>query len=226
MNTISVLIIDDDINIREIMKVYLIKEGYDVIEAGDGIEALSLLDKQKPDLLIIDIMMPYLDGFSFIKEAKKMSDIPSIFVSAKGDDEDKIRGLKLGSDDYLVKPFHPEELLARVEAVLRRTNKLKKENESVKIGPFSFNVTSRSVQLHGNPLKLTIKEYDLLYFLASRSGKVFTRGQLLDQIWGSDYDGSDRTVDTHIKTLRLKTGNDSDIIQTVWGYGYKFEVGS
>ncbi|MCP3740914.1 response regulator transcription factor [Rossellomorea sp. BNER] len=224
MNNISVLIIDDDINIREIMKIYLIKEGYDVIEANDGIEALSLLDKQKPDLLIIDIMMPYMDGFSFIKEAKKMYDVPSIFVSAKGDDEDKIRGLKLGSDDYLVKPFHPEEFMARVEAVLRRTIKFK--NETMKMGPFSFNLTSRSVQLHGIPLKLTIKEYDLLYFLASQSGKVYTRGQLLDQIWGRDYDGSDRTVDTHIKTLRLKVGNDSNFIQTVWGYGYKFEVRS
>jgi DNA-binding response OmpR family regulator len=169
-------------------------------------------------------MMPYMDGFSFAEEMKKMHDIPLIFLSAKGEEWDKVHGLRLGGDDYIVKPFHPEELIARIESVLRRSKASAVQSSIFTAGPLTISVETHSVLLHGNPLSLTLKEFELLLLLIKNQGKLFTREQLLYLIWGDNYTGSERTVDTHIKTIRLKLKNDGQLIQTVWGKGYKLEV--
>lgn len=224
MNQSTIMVIDDEEQMRKMIRTFLKKDGYKVVEATDGTHALSLLDKAKPHLLIVDVMMPFMDGFTFAKEVKRISSIPLIFLSAKGEEWDKVHGLKLGGDDYIVKPFLPEELLARVESVLRRTYNNKVASDVLTIGPLVINNDSYQVKLHGAPLSLTRKEFSLLHLLANNKKRVYSREQLLQLIWGDNYQGSGRTVDTHIKTLRLKMGNDGNLIETVWGIGYKFEV--
>ncbi|MEK4028097.1 MULTISPECIES: response regulator transcription factor [Bacillaceae] len=224
MNGLTVMIIDDEETMRQLLKTFLEKEGYAVMEASNGIDALSAIDKQVPDLLIVDVMMPYMDGFTFAAEIKRRYDLPLIFLSAKGEEWDKIHGLKLGGDDYIVKPFHPGELLARIESVLRRTNPSSRQTNRYTIGPLTLDMQSYKVTVNGRSLSLTLKEYELLSWLAQHPGKVFSREQLLHSVWGEEYNGSERTVDTHVKTLRLKLKDQSALIQTVWGIGYKFEV--
>ncbi len=224
MNQTTIMVIDDEKQMRELIRTFLEKDGYMVVEATDGVHALSLLDKTKPHLLIVDVMMPFMDGFTLAKEVKSISSIPLIFLSAKGEEWDKVHGLKIGGDDYIVKPFMPEELLARVESVLRRVYDSKMASDFLTIGPLVINNESYQVKLNGNSLSLTRKEFGLLYILAKNSGRVYAREQLLFLVWGESHQSSERTVDTHIKTLRLKMGEYGDLIETVWGIGYKFEV--
>ncbi|OKL36329.1 response regulator transcription factor [Domibacillus mangrovi] len=224
MNGITVLIIDDEDTMRALVKAFLLQEGYSVIEASNGMDALTLIKKKEPDLLLVDVMMPYMDGFSFASELKKNHNIPLIFLSAKGEEWDKVQGLKLGGDDYIVKPFHPGELLARIESVLRRTKQLPASHNKVTIGPLVLDALAYKALINNQALSLTLKEFEMLSILAKNNGTVFTREQLLESVWGSFYSGTGRTVDTHIKTLRLKLKEHSYLIQTVWGVGYKFEV--
>ncbi|GLY09384.1 response regulator transcription factor [Bacillus badius] len=224
MNGLKVMIIDDEEAMRQLVSTFLEKEGYTVIQAANGMEALSAIDQQMPDLLIVDVMMPYMDGYAFTKEVKRKYDLPLIFLSAKGEEWDKIHGLKLGGDDYIVKPFHPGELLARIESVLRRANPSSRPTDRYTIGPLALDANAYKATVNGKALSLTLKEYELLVRLAQNPGKVFSREQLLQLVWGEDYNGSERTVDTHVKTLRLKLKDQASLIQTVWGVGYKFEV--
>ena len=224
MNPTTIMIIDDEPQMRKLIRAFLEKEGYDVVEATDGVHALSLIPETDPHLLIVDVMMPYMDGFTFAKEIKRTSTIPLIFLSAKGEEWDKIQGLKLGGDDYIVKPFLPGELVARVESVLRRSYLNKTAKVILTIGPLVIDNVAHTILLHGEPLSLTRKEFGLLHILAKNKGRVYSRKQLLHLVWGEDHQSSERTVDTHIKTLRLKMGADGELIETVWGIGYKFEV--
>ena len=224
MNSSTIMIIDDEPQMRKLIRMFLEKEGYTVIEATDGVHALSLIAKVDPQLLLVDVMMPYMDGFTFAKEVKRTSTIPLIFLSAKGDEWDKIQGLKLGGDDYIVKPFLPGELLARIESVLRRSYQNKAIADTLTIGPLVIEIEAHKVSLNGNPLLLTLKEFGMLHILAKNKGRVYSREQLLHIVWGEEHQSSERTVDTHIKTLRLKMGNHGELIETVWGIGYKFEV--
>jgi DNA-binding response OmpR family regulator len=226
LNSLKVLIVDDEDQMRELIKTFLNREGYTCLEAKDGMEALNLVKHEHPDMLIVDVMMPYLDGFSLVKEMRNYFhlDIPVIFLTAKGDDEDKVKGLKLGGDDYMVKPFNPAELLARMEVIFRRTRQHENKNQVVTYGPLQIDLQGRVATVEGRKLAFTQKEFDLLLFLAKNKGTVFSRRQLLDHIWGPSYEGSERTVDTHIKTIRLKLKEHGHLIETVWGLGYKFEV--
>ncbi|PLR67547.1 MULTISPECIES: response regulator transcription factor [Bacillaceae] len=218
------MVIDDEETMRALVKTFLIQEGYSVIEAANGMDALALLQNNTPDLLLADVMMPYMDGFSFAGELKKNHDIPLIFLSARGEEWDKVQGLKLGGDDYIVKPFHPGELLARIESVLRRTRQIPKPHTRFIIGPLVLDSLAYKALIDDQPLSLTLKEFEMLSLLARNKGTVFTRDQLLESVWGTDYNGTGRTVDTHIKTLRLKLKDHAYLIQTAWGIGYKFEV--
>ncbi len=216
------MIIDDELEMRKLIRTLLEREGYSVIEATDGLHAFELLKKVTPHLFIVDVMMPFMDGFTFANELKRTSTTPLIFLSAKGEEWDKIQGLKLGGDDYIVKPFLPGELLARIESVLRRSNVNKKTDDRFTVGPVTIDNDSHTVTLNSMPLSLTLKEFGVLHLLAKHKGRVYTREQLLEIVWGEDHESSERTVDTHIKTLRLKMGKDGELIETVWGLGYKF----
>ncbi|PGT91124.1 MULTISPECIES: response regulator transcription factor [Bacillaceae] len=222
----KILVVDDEPEMRELVNLYLRKEGYDVLQAEDGDEALKFLPQFSPHLILLDVMMPKIDGFTLAKQIQEEYSIPIIFLTARGDEWDRIHGLKLGADDYIVKPFSTGELLARVEAVLRRTsnhaNQLQDNRQN--FGSISFELKSRKAFCYEKPLSLTLKEYELLLFLATHKSQVFSREHLLEKIWGIDYTGSERTVDTHIKTLRLKLDAAANSIQTVWGVGYKFEA--
>lgn len=224
MNSSTIMIIDDEPQMRKLIRMFLEKEGYTVVEATDGIHALSLIAKTEPQLLLVDVMMPYMDGFTFAKELKRTSTIPLIFLSARGEEWDKIQGLKLGGDDYIVKPFLPGELLARIESVLRRSYQNKPVADTLTVGPLIIDTGAHTMLLNGKPLLLTLKEFGMLHVLAKNKGRVYSREQLLHIVWGEEHQSSERTVDTHIKTLRLKMGNDGELIETVWGIGYKFEV--
>ena len=215
MNPTTIMIIDDEPQMRKFIRAFLEKEGYDVVEATDGVHALSLIPEADPHLLIVDVMMPYMDGFTFAKEIKRTSTIPLIFLSAKGEEWDKVQGLKLGGDDYIVKPFLPRELVARVESVLRRSYLNKTAKEILTIGPLVIDNVAHTMLLHGEPLSLTRKEFGLLHILAKNKGRVYSRKQLLHLVWGEDHQSSERTVDTHIKTLRLKMGADGELVETV-----------
>lgn len=220
----TILVIDDEPQMRELIRTILQQAGYAVSEASDGSKALAVIQQQTIDLCIVDVMMPFMDGFTFAQEVKRQSAVPLIFLSAKGEEWDKVQGLKLGGDDYIVKPFLPAELLARVEAVLRRTYR-KTEPALFESGPLQVNEEAHTAQLHGKPLNLTLKEFSLLLLLMKHKGRAYSREQLLELIWGNDHQSSERTIDTHIKTLRLKLGDSGKLVETVWGIGYKFEDG-
>jgi DNA-binding response OmpR family regulator len=221
---VTIMIIDDEEQMRKLVQTFLQNEGYTVLQASNGMEALTKIHKRTPDLILVDIMMPYMDGFTFAEEVKKIHDIPLIFLTAKGEEWDKVYGLRIGGDDYIVKPFYSGELLARIESVLRRSKIATLPTARLMIGPLILNVKSHTALLDGQPLSLTLKEYELLHLLTKNKGQLFSREQLLHSIWGDTYTGSERTVDTHIKTLRLKLKRHGTLIQTIWGKGYKFEV--
>lgn len=224
----KILIVDDDEHISELISLYLIREGYDTKEVHDGKSALEAFKTYSPNLIMLDIMMPVMDGYEVCKEIRKTSTVPIIMLTAKGDTIDKVLGLELGADDYIVKPFEAKEMVARVKAVLRRfdTGKAEKENSKIlKYENLEVNMENYTVKYHGEFLNFPPKEFELLYFLAKRPNQVFTRDQLLDKIWGYEYIGDTRTVDVHIKRIREKFDQkDPWNVKTVWGVGYKFEV--
>lgn len=225
MKGYSLLIVDDEAQMRELISMYAEREGYRCTEAEDGQQALELLAKRTFDVIILDVMMPKLDGLSFCKKVRETSDIPIIFVTARGGEVDRVTGLKIGADDYLVKPFSPRELLARIEALLRRVRPSTVVSEELeRYGALEIDTKGHEARINGTELSLTLKEFDLLTYLARHPGQVLDRERLLEMVWGYDYYGNARTVDTHVKTLRMKLGEHAGLIQTVWGVGYKFEV--
>lgn len=222
----KVLIVDDDENISEVIDMYLKSSGYYTRVALNGKEAQELYLDYNPDIVLLDVMIPYIDGIDVLKWIRKQRETPVIMITAKGDTFDKVLALEIGADDYIVKPFEPKELLARVKAVLRRYSPDNIKNEIIKLSDLSIDSSSYKVIYNGEEIKMPPKEFELLYYLANNKNKVFTREQLLCEVWGYDYPGDSRTVDVHIKRLREKlSGGEQWEIQTVWGVGYKFEVG-
>lgn len=219
---------DDDSNIAELICLYLVKEGFETERAHNGKEALKQIQKFSPNLVILDVMMPEMDGYETCREIRKQGAIPVIFLTAKGETFDKVLGLELGADDYIVKPFDNKELVARVKAVLRRTETKETNLKKLIFPGLIINQSNYSVNYHDKDIEMPPKELELLFFLASHPNQVFTREQLLNQIWGYEYYGDTRTVDVHIKRIREKLDNDDHNepwgIKTVWGVGYKFEV--
>ena len=222
----NILVIDDDVNICELIRLYIEKEGYSAIVAYDGIKGLEAFRKNAPSLVLLDLMLPGMDGLQVCREIRKLSNIPIIMLTAKGETFDKVLGLELGADDYIVKPFDTKELVARIKAVLRRIENKTTDNEEVIYPNLVINKTNYTLKLSGITLELPPKELELIYFLASNPNKVFTREQLLEQVWGYDFYGDSRTVDVHIKRIREKIDieDSSWRLKTVWGVGYKFEV--
>ena len=221
----KILIVDDEQKIREVIREYSEFNGYEVEEAADGMEAVSLCRLNDYDLIIMDIMMPKLDGYSACKEIKKAKNIPVIMLSARGEEYDKLFGFELGIDDYVVKPFSPKELMARVNAVLARSSaKQEEQPEILKFNGLEINIPARTVTVDGKKVELTPKEYELLFYLVENKNIALSRNKLLSDIWGYDFFGDDRTIDTHIKNLRNNLGPYRDYIVTLRGVGYKFEV--
>ena len=224
----KVLIVDDDKNICDLLRVYLEKEGYSTIISNEGNEAMVKFNSLHPDIVLLDIMLPGMDGWQICKEIRKASDTPIIMLTAKSEIFDKVLGLELGADDYIVKPFDTKEVLARIKAVARRSGKLPKpvEMQEVHYDKLSINLTRYVLKAGGKVIDAPPKEIELLFYLASNPNRVFTRDQLLDEIWGFDYYGDSRTIDVHIKRLRGKLCGISKQweLTTVWGVGYKFEL--
>ena len=222
----NILVIDDDKNICEVIKLYLVKEGYRVTVANDGQAGIDAFRQEVPELIVLDIMMPILDGWDVLKHIRKTSTVPVIMLTAKGETFDKVLGLELGADDYIVKPFDPKEFIARVKAVTRRANLQEEENANIEYDELVINMANYTVHYKGEVVEMPPKEIELLFFLASHPNKVFTREQLLQQVWDFEFFGDSRTVDVHIKRLRKKLFDQSNNweIKTVWGVGYKFEV--
>ncbi|MBU9720937.1 MULTISPECIES: response regulator transcription factor [Bacillaceae] len=223
---IKILVIEDDPNISDLTELYLMKEGYQVIKALDGEAGLALYYDENPDFIILDIMLPKMDGWDVCQEIRRDRPIPIIMITGKGESYDKVKGLELGADDYIVKPFDPKEVLARIKAVLRRTNPQFSSQENVELPDLSINMQEHKIIVNQKEITLPPKELELLFFLASNPNQVFTRQQLLDRVWGYDYDGDYRTIDVHIKRLREKMhlGSESWNLKTIRGVGYKFEV--
>lgn len=224
----KILVCDDDKNIVELLRLYLEKEDYTVVVAYDGEEAIEKFNAENPDLVLLDIMMPKLDGWQVCREIRKKSDVPIIMITAKGETFDKVLGLELGADDYVVKPFDAKEIVARIKAVIRRTGKTSANNDvkEVVYDKLSVNMTRYELKVDGQVVDTPPKELELLFHLASNPNRVYTRDQLLDEVWGFEYYGDSRTVDVHVKRLREKLEGVSDqwSLKTVWGVGYKFEV--
>ncbi len=224
----NILIVEDEKNMQEIIAEYMRRSGHVCYTADDGVDALMVLKNNPMDLMILDIMMPHIDGFSVCKMAREMSNLPIIMLTAKSGEDDKLKGYNLGADDYMTKPFSPKVLLAKTNALLRRTSVIPTDTvnvvNTVDGGKISIISASHKVFLDGQEITLTYKEYELLYFLMSNPGQIFTREQLLNRIWGYDFEGTTRTVDTHIKTLRQKLGDEGRHIVTLIRSGYKFEV--
>ena len=224
----KILIVDDDSNISELLTMYFENEGYDVKIANDGVEGLNYFKIFEPDLVLLDIMLPKKDGWQVCREIREMSSKPVIMITAKGEVFDKVLGLELGADDFVVKPFDMKELSARVKAVLRRyqAHSRQHDEEVIKFENIEISLQKYELKLNGRSVDIPPKELELLYFLASNYNRVFTRDQLLDKVWGFDYLGDSRTVDVHVKRLREKLEGVSDkwILKTVWGVGYKFEL--
>lgn len=220
----KILIVDDDKHIAELISLYLEKEGYETKEAYDGREAIKEIGAIKPDLVILDLMLPGMDGYQVCAEVRKTSNVPIIMLTAKGETFDKVLGLELGADDYIVKPFDSKELVARVKAVLRRYEPKQQDDANILRFPnLEINISNYSVTYHGKSLEFPPKEFELLFYLAEHPNRVFTREQLLDQIWGYEYIGDTRTVDVHVKRIREKLNQEDEWgILTVWSVGYKF----
>jgi len=223
LNHVKVLLVDDDAHIRELISIFLSAEGYTVIEAENGEEALILLEINNVQIAVVDVMMPGIDGYEFTRELKKYFDIPVLMVTAKGESQDKLKGFDLGVDDYVVKPFDPLEIVARVKALLRRFQLLTDKN--VIVGNLTINQIKYEISVSNQSIMLPLKEFELLFKLASQIGRIYTRNDLIEQIWGLDYEGDERTVDVHIKRVRerLRELKATVEIVTVRGLGYKLE---
>ncbi len=221
MNRQSILVVDDEARMRELIRLYLQKE-FDVAEAADGESALRYLGAADPSLVILDVMMPRLDGWATLQRIRESSGVPVIMLTARGDVPDRVQGLKLGADDYMAKPFDGRELVARVQAVLRRTTGNAELQPVIKRGDLELRPSERIVTWRGRTLALTPREYDLLTMLAAHAGQAFARERLLAAVWGPAYEGDDRTVDSPVKNLREKLGDGAAMITTIWGVGYRF----
>ena len=227
MADIKIMVVDDDGNICELLRLYLEKEGYDAVVMPDGAAALDAFDTVKPDLMLLDVMMPRLDGWQVCREIRKKSQCPIIMITAKGELFDRVLGLELGADDYVVKPFEAKEVMARIKAVLRRSGvSTEKKARVVEYDGLYVNMENYELRVGGRVIDTPPKEMELIYHLASNPNRVYTRDQLLDEVWGFEYYGDSRTVDVHIKRLREKLEGVSDrwTLKTVWGVGYKFEL--
>ena len=223
----KIMVVDDDPNIRELVRLYLEKEGFEVTCAERGDEAVKLFRASPPNLMLLDVMLPGMDGWQVCREVRKISNIPIIMLTAKDETFDKVLGLELGADDYIVKHFDMKELVARIKAVIRRFQAADAPEKELVFPGLTINISQYTVTYMGKPLEMPPREIELLYFLASHPGMVFTREQLLEQVWGYDYFGDSRTVDVHVKRLREKLSGGEELgwqIKTVWGVGYKFEV--
>lgn len=228
MEKIKILIVDDEERIREMIREYTSLEEFEIDEAADGFEAIRKFQGEKYSLIILDIMLPKMDGWSVCREIRKTSQVPVIMLTARGEEYDKLFGFELGVDDYMVKPFSPKELLARIKAIIRRSTQAAADpsrGETISFDGLVIEVDSRNVYVDGRLISLTPKEYELLSFFVKNPYRVFSREQLLNSVWGYDFGGDDRTVDTHIKMLRESLGDYRKYIVTVWGTGYKFEAG-
>ena len=223
-----ILVVDDEENIREVIKEYAEFEGHQVSEACDGMQAVEMVKNNDYDIIIMDVMMPRLDGYSACKEIRKIKQLPVLMLSARGEEYDKLFGFELGIDDYVVKPFSPKEVMARVNAIVKRNSgaaaAAAPAPETVKFGGLEINFTSRDVYIDGVKANLTPKEYDLLFYLVRNKNIALTRNKLLEEVWGYDFFGDDRTIDTHIKMLRNNLGPYRNYIVTLRGMGYKFEA--
>ena len=227
MNAEKILVVDDDLNICELLRLYLTKEGYEVVIANDGVSAVTSFREESPSLVLLDIMLPKLDGWQVCREIRKFSETPIIMLTAKGEVFDRVLGLELGADDYVVKPFDTKEIVARIKAVLRRSAlSVAEEVKEVHYDKLSINLTNYELKVGGVQIDTPPKEMELIFHLAKNPNRVFTRDQLLDEVWGYDYYGDSRTVDVHVKRLREKLEGASDKweLRTVWGVGYKFET--
>ncbi len=227
MLDIKIMIVDDDENISELLRLYLEKDGYTVKIANDGEVALAEFDEFAPDLMLLDIMMPKIDGYKVLEEIRKKSEIPVIMVTARGESFDKLQSFDLGVDDYIVKPFDAKEVLARIKAILRRSGNPAEDKQRIEYSNLVIDKVAFEVKINGKTVDMPPKELELLFHLASNPNKVYTRDQLLDEVWGFEYYGDSRTVDVHIKRLREKleaAPSENWMLKTVWGVGYKFEV--
>ena len=227
MADIKILVADDDSNICELLRLYLEKEGFIAVTASDGEQALAVFEAEKPDLILLDVMMPRLDGWQVCREIRKKSQCPIIMVTAKGEVFDRVLGLELGADDYVVKPFETKEVIARIRAVLRRSGVSEShKSRVVEYDGLTINMENYELRVKGKVVDTPPKEMELIFHLASNPNRVYTRDQLLDEVWGFEYYGDSRTVDVHVKRLREKLDDVSDKwnLKTVWGVGYKFEV--
>lgn len=223
MDYLKVMVVDDESRMRKLVKDFLEKKGFEVIEAENGEEAVDLFfEKNDIALIILDVMMPKMDGWQVCREIRQYSKVPIIMLTAKSDEKDELLGFELGIDEYISKPFSPKILVARVEAILRRTNNM--GDESVEIGGISINKTAHEVMVDGKVIELSYKEFELLSYFLTNEGVALSRERILNNVWNYDYFGDARTIDTHVKKLRSKLGTKGDCIKTIWGMGYKFEV--
>ena len=219
----TLLIIEDDSNIRELLRLYLEQEGYVIESACDGAEGLRAFKRIHPDLVLLDVMMPNMDGWQVCKEIREYSKVPIIMLTAKSDERDELQGFELGVDEYISKPFSPKILVARVEAILRRTSQASAD-EVIEAGGILINKAAHSVLVDGQPVDLSYKEFELLTYFVENKGIALSREKILNSVWNYDYFGDARTIDTHVKKLRSKMGEKGELIRTIWGMGYKFEV--
>ncbi len=225
MDKLKILVVDDESRMRKLVRDFLVRQDFDVIEAGAGEEALDLFYKDKSiALIILDVMMPKMNGWEVCREVRETSKVPIIMLTAKSEESDELMGFDLGVDEYIAKPFSPKILVARVEAILRRTNKLGDTSEVKKAGAIVLDKTAHEVKLDGKTIDLSFKEFELLDYFLDNQGIALSRERILNSVWNYDYFGDARTIDTHVKKLRSKLGEHGDYIKTVWGMGYKFEV--
>lgn len=225
MDKIKVLLVDDEIRMRKLVKDFLQREGLTILEAGDGLEAMDLFYENKDiSLLILDVMMPKMDGWQVVREIRSVSKVPIIMLTARGEERDELQGFELGVDEYISKPFSPKILVARVMALLRRTKGAEDDNDIISSGGIEISKTAHSVKIDGELIELSYKEFELLTYFMENQGVALSREKILNNVWNYDYFGDARTIDTHVKKLRSKLGDKGDYIKTVWGMGYKFEV--
>lgn len=223
----KILVVDDEEKIRDIIKEYLEFEGFEYIEAENGVEAINILKKEQVDLVLLDVMMPKIDGIKVLKEIRAKGNTPVILLTARAEEYDKLFGFELGADDYIVKPFSPREVMARIKAIIARSgpkSQQREENEIIEFPGIKIDISARELLIDGEKKQMTPKEFDLLVFLVKNRNVVLTRERILSEVWSYDFFGDDRTVDTHIKMLRNTLGQYRDYIATVWGVGYKFEA--
>ena len=224
MNELKILVVDDESRMRKLVRDFLEKQNFAVLEAGDGSEALDIFfDNQDIALIILDVMMPKMDGWQVCREVRGYSEVPIIMLTARSDERDELQGFELGVDEYISKPFSPKILVARVEAILRRTNQVT-DDETIEYGGITIDKAAHVVSIDGNPIDLSYKEFELLTYFMENKGIALSREKILNSVWNYDYFGDARTIDTHVKKLRSKLGDKGDLIKTVWGMGYKLEA--